>query len=122
MPEKLSGIIVIAQPGRTLAGLQVLLGALFPAVPIEQTTEIAALRLRVESGAAFIALIDAGLPAEQAWTAAVSLRAQAPGCRVALLVHDQRQAQRAAAAGLEALLLPGLTAASLAEALGDWDK
>jgi DNA-binding NarL/FixJ family response regulator len=117
MPEKISGVILIVQPGRTRASLQVLLKSIFPNLPIEQTEHIARLMRLLAVASPLLLLIDADLPDDEGWRIGADIQQKCSQHQCVLLAHHAFQMDQACMAGLEALLLEGMTAASLAEAL-----
>jgi CheY-like chemotaxis protein len=115
LPEQLSGMVVVAQPGRMLSSLRVLCKSLFPNVSIEQFEEISSVMQRLAGSQPLLVLIDADLPGEAGWQLGDAIRQSAAQHPVVILAHTAQHSERARAAGLDALPLEGLTAAKLSE-------
>jgi DNA-binding NarL/FixJ family response regulator len=117
LPGQLSGMIVVAQPGRMLASLRVLCKSLFPNVSIEQFEETSNVMQRLAGSQALLVLIDADLPGEAGWRLGDAIRQSAAQHHAVILAHTAQHNERACAAGLDALALEGLTAAKLGEVM-----
>ena len=120
MPGTLSGILILALPGRMLISLRVLLKSLFPLVPVEQVEEAPLAVQRMGMGRKLLVLVDADLPGEEGWRVGAEIQHNWPGQHAVMLVHDGHQCERARTAGLDALPLEGMTAATLADAFYDF--
>ncbi|MCE1252204.1 MAG: hypothetical protein LWX83_01510 [Anaerolineae bacterium] len=120
MSGKSSGVILFAQTGRLSAGLKVLLKSLFPLVQIEQIETVDGLYEILAGDISWLVLIDADFPSELAWIAAERIQQNHNAHYPILLVHQSRQVERAHAAGLQSILLDGMTAASLSETISPY--
>jgi DNA-binding NarL/FixJ family response regulator len=118
MPGQLSGMIIVAQPGRMLASFRVLVKSLFPTLSIEQTEDVSAVIPRLAGAQPQLVLIDADLPGDACWRLGEAIRKDHPRHHALILMHSARQCDRAGATGLDALLLEGMTAARLSAAMG----
>jgi DNA-binding NarL/FixJ family response regulator len=120
MSGTLSGIVIVAQPGRLLTSLRVLLRSDFPDIPIEQIEDPHTLDQALQCCPRLLVLIDANLPAEEAWRIGGEIRDRHPRHHVVILTHTLRQCDQSSAAGLDALPLEGMTANFLGNAIQDF--
>jgi DNA-binding NarL/FixJ family response regulator len=99
------------------ASLTVLLKSLFPFIQIERTDDVSIVIRLLAARQPWLVLIDADLPDDRGWSIGKEIQRKYPGYRPVVLAHSTRQVDRSYEAGLDALLLEGMTAASLAEAI-----
>ena len=110
-------MIVVAQPGRMLASFRVLFKSLFPSIPVEQLEDAAVVMQRLTVEQPLLVLLDADLPADAGWRLGDAIRRCCPQHHAVILAHTYQQNDRARAAGIDALLLEGMTAETLAGAM-----
>lgn len=122
MPGTLSGILIFAQPGRIFISLRVLLKSLYPLIQIVQVQDVLVGMQLLSAGLQMLVLIDANLPEDEGWRIGAEIRQNYPRRHTVMLAHDSHQFDRARGAGLEAIPLEGMTAASLADAFYDFLK
>jgi DNA-binding NarL/FixJ family response regulator len=117
MSGRISGVILIAPYGRMLASLRVLLKSLFPLIQIERTEDFPTAMQLLAVKPPWLVLIDADLPGGEGWRIGNEVKQKFPGHHLLILAHHACQKEQACIAGLNALLLEGLTAADLADAI-----
>jgi DNA-binding NarL/FixJ family response regulator len=122
MSGKMSGIVLVAQPGRMRASLWVLLKSLYPRILIEQTENAATALVRLAVDQPWLVLVDADLPDDEGWRLGTELRLSVPGHQPLMLVHTVSQNDRARQAGLDAIFLEGMTSESLSKGVGVYVK
>jgi DNA-binding NarL/FixJ family response regulator len=120
MSGTLSGILIVALPGRLLTSLRVLLRSDFPGIPIEQIEDAQNLSQALQCSPRLLVLIDANLPADEAWRTGGEIRDSYPRHRVVILTHNLRQGERSSAAGLDVIPLEGMTANFLGNAFQEF--
>jgi DNA-binding NarL/FixJ family response regulator len=120
MPEKVCGIILFAQPGRIFTSLRVLLKSLFPLIQIKQTEDRHTLMHLLAGDQPWLILIDADLPENEGWCITDRLKPDYPRHHYMLMTHQMRQDNQAQLAGLDSLLLEGMTAADLYKGIGNF--
>ena len=113
MPTNLTTILIVAPAGRVRDSLRVLLKSTRPLIYIEWAEEIHQLADTPPT----LVFLDATLPNDQAWQALEHIRRHYPQHRCLILAHSADHQKRTQAAGARAVLLEGLTAASLFAAI-----
>jgi hypothetical protein len=117
MLEKLSGIVLVAQPGRMLTSLRVMLKSYFPKIELVQIDDLDTLMWLPVIDRPLLVLIDADLPEDEGWRIGDEILQNCPQHHAVILIHTQQQKQRAYAAGLDSLPLEGMSAANLSDVL-----
>lgn len=117
MAKGIPGIILFTQTGRMSSGLKVLLKSLFPLADIEQTEDPNVLKGSLNTNSPRVVLIDVALPGGQGWITAREVQQKFPLHHPILLTHQLRENDQAETAGLQSLLLEGMTADSLSDTL-----
>jgi DNA-binding NarL/FixJ family response regulator len=118
MSEDINGVILFAYPGRMPDSLRVLLRSLFPRVQIEQTDSFSALIDLLTAEQPWLVLVDAALPADQAWLAVEEIKICFTRHRCVVLAHSSNQFIQAQNAGAQSVMLDGFNADDLMQAVG----
>jgi DNA-binding NarL/FixJ family response regulator len=118
MSGRITGVLLIAQPGRMRASLRVLLRSLYPFIQIDQTDDVSTVIILLAAERPLLVLIDADLPNNEGWRIGEEIRQRWPQHLSMLLAHHTYQTDRARIAGLDAIFVEGMTAASLSDAIG----
>jgi DNA-binding NarL/FixJ family response regulator len=122
MAGRLSGVLLIAQPGRMRASLRVLLRSLYPLIQIDQTDDVSSVKMLLAADRPLLVLIDADLPDDEGWRIGDEIKQMGSQHTSILLAHHSSQADRARMAGVDVIFLEGMTATSLSDAIGVFGK
>ena len=111
-----ASVLIVARPGPLGDGLRLLMAAIPWVEIVGQAGDAAsALQMVVEQRPALV-LLDASVPGTKDWTILRRIKAEWPRSRCVILADDIRQ-QSATAAGADVVLLKGLPATKLVEAI-----
>lgn len=111
--------MIAAQPGRMLASLRVLLASLYLRIQIDQTESISALKQSLVRRQPSLVLVDADLLDQEGWQLGNEVEwGELQQHHLIVLAHSVNQVDQAHEADLETLLLQGMTAVELSDALG----
>jgi DNA-binding NarL/FixJ family response regulator len=106
-------VLVVAKPSPLRDSLVALLRSI-PSITVIQQADDAASALRIiEVDGPVLVLLDAGLPAGQAWSLLRQVKSRWPTTPCIVLTDTQQSRRRAEAAGANRALLKGFPAAKL---------
>lgn len=106
-------VLVVAKPSPLRDSLAALLRSI-PSITVIQQADDAASALRmIEVDRPVLVLLDAGLPAGQAWSLLRQIKSRWPMTPCIVLTDTQQSRRRAEAAGANRALLKGFPAAKL---------
>jgi DNA-binding response OmpR family regulator len=108
---------IVAPPGRLSDGWRTLLLAIPEITDVRQVDSTSSALRALETLGPDLVLLDAEAFVETVWALLGQVRAKAPDCRCIVLVCSVHQRQRALAAGADAVLVKGFTAAQLSAAV-----
>ena len=106
-------VLIVAKPSPLRDSLAALLRSIPSITAVEQADDAAAALRSMEAGRSTLVVLDAGLPAGQAWSLLRQVTARWPATRCIVLTDTQETRRRAEAAGASRALLKGFPAAKL---------
>lgn len=106
-------VLVIAEPGRTRAGLIALLEAAPGLDSIFTADDSATALKRIPPRRPQLLFLDADMPGDEVWFLLRQIKAKWPDITCIALIDSFRQRQTAHAAGADGVLLKGFSAAHL---------
>lgn len=106
-------VLVVAKPSPLRDSLAALLRSIPSITAVQQAGDAASGLHMVEMDLPALVLIDAGLPAGQAWSLLRQIKSYWPATACIVLTDTQQSRKRAEAAGANRALLKGFPAASL---------